>query len=227
MTQHIKFSTHKANHIIDHIDTELFNNIKVTNYEQKDLVSDHHIIVFNTSITKCKLTTTTISNRKLKEVNPVDIAQKVSLNAVYPDLDSWVEAFNDQLMTALDKLAPLKIKRLNTQQTVPCFTDHIIDLKRSMQRKKIWKKYRRDDHLKLVIWYNTLWNAWHYGNHFTLGISFILVLANLLCLSNFWGGTTSSHLNSLGAYSGVASHGTLNLLSHSPSWPASASYWKS
>ena len=67
MTQHIKFTTHKANHIIDHIYTELFSNIKVTNCEQD------------------KLTTTTISYRKLKEVNPVDIAQKVSLNARYPD----------------------------------------------------------------------------------------------------------------------------------------------
>ena len=113
MTQLIKFSTHKANHIIDHIYTEHFSNIKVTNCEQKDLISDHHIIVFNTSIPKPK-STTTILYRKLKEVNPVDIAQKVSLNIMYPDLDSRGEAFNDQLTTALDKLAPLKINKLNT-----------------------------------------------------------------------------------------------------------------
>ena len=61
MTQHIKFSTHKANHIIDHIYTALFSNIKFTNCEQKDLISDHHIRVFNTSIPKSKLTTATIS----------------------------------------------------------------------------------------------------------------------------------------------------------------------
>ena len=68
VTQHIKFSIQKANHIIDHIHTELFRKIKVTNCEQKELISDHHIIVFNTSIPKPKLTTTTISYRKLKEV---------------------------------------------------------------------------------------------------------------------------------------------------------------
>ena len=144
MTQHIKFSTHKTNHIIDHIYTELFSNIKVTNCEQKDLISDHHIIVFNTSFQKPKLTTTSISYRKLEEVNPVDIAQKVLLNATYPDWDSKVENSVNQLITALDKLVPLKIKRLNTQQKVPWFTDHVIDLKRSMRRKeKFWKTYRR------------------------------------------------------------------------------------
>ena len=149
MTQHIKFSTHKANHIIDHIYTELFSNIKVTNCEQKDLISDHYIIVFNTSIPKPVLTTTTISYRKLKEVNQVAIAQKVSLNGIYPNFDSRVEAFNDQLATACDKLAPLKTKTLNTQQPVLWFTDHVIDWKRSMRRKeKIWKQYRRDDHWK-------------------------------------------------------------------------------
>ena len=114
MTQHIKFSTHMAKHIIDHIYTEISSNIKVTNCDQKDLILDHHIIVFNMSIPKSKLTTTTILYRKLKDVNPVVSGQKVSLNAAIPDLDSRVEAFNDQLMTALDKLAPLKTKRLNT-----------------------------------------------------------------------------------------------------------------
>ena len=67
MMQHVKFSKHKANHIVDHIYTELFSDIKVTGCEQRDLISDHHIIVFNTSIPKPKLTTTTISYQKLKK----------------------------------------------------------------------------------------------------------------------------------------------------------------
>ena len=117
--------------------------------EQRDLISDHHVIVFNTSIPKPTLTTATISYRKLKEVNPTDIVHKVSLNATYPGLNGRVQAFNNQLITALDELAPLKTKRFNTQQTVPWSTDHVIELNRSMRRKeKIWKKCRRDDHWK-------------------------------------------------------------------------------
>ena len=46
MMQHVKFPMHKANHIIDHICTELFSDIKVAGCEQRDLISDHHIIVF-------------------------------------------------------------------------------------------------------------------------------------------------------------------------------------
>ena len=88
ITPDIKFSTNKANHTIDHIYTELFSNIKVTNCEQKDLISGHHIVVFNMSIPKSKWTTTTMLYRKLKEVNPLDIAQKVSLNITYP-VASW------------------------------------------------------------------------------------------------------------------------------------------
>ena len=76
--QHVIFSMHKANHTIDHMYTQLFSNIKVTGCKKGDLISDHHIIVFNTSIPKPKLTTTAISYRKLKKVNSTDFAQKIS-----------------------------------------------------------------------------------------------------------------------------------------------------
>ena len=149
MIKHVKFSMHKANHTIDHIYTKLFSDIKATGCEKGDLISDHHIIVFNTSIPKLKLTTTAISYRKLKKVNPTDLAQKRSLNATYPDLNIRIEALKDQLSKALDELEPPRTKRLNTRQTVPWFIDHIIDLKRTMRRKeKKWKKYRRDDQWK-------------------------------------------------------------------------------
>ena len=60
----------------------------------------------------------------------------VSLNATYPDFNSRMEALNDQLTMALDELAPLTTKRLNTWQTVQWFTDHVINLKRSMRKKE-------------------------------------------------------------------------------------------
>ena len=68
MMQHVKFSMHKANHTIDHIDTELFRDIKATSCEKGDLISDHHIIVFNTSIPKPNLSSTAISYRKLNKL---------------------------------------------------------------------------------------------------------------------------------------------------------------
>ena len=52
MMQHVNYSMHNANHTIDHIYTELFSDIKVASCEKGDLISDHHIIVFNTSISK-------------------------------------------------------------------------------------------------------------------------------------------------------------------------------
>ena len=58
-----------------------------------------------------KLTTTPITYRKNSKVNPTDIAQKVSLNAAYPDLNGRMEALNDQLTMALDELAPLTTKQ--------------------------------------------------------------------------------------------------------------------
>ena len=115
MMQHVKFSMHKANHTIDHIYTELFSDIKVTGCEKGDLISDHHIIVFNTSIPKPKSTTTAISYRKLKKVNPADFAQKISLNTTYPDLNSRIKALKDQLSKTLGELAPLTTKRLNAR----------------------------------------------------------------------------------------------------------------
>ena len=149
MLQLVKFSMHKANHTIDHIYTEFFSDCKVTSYEKGDLISDHHIIVFSTSIPKPNLSTTAISYRKLKKINPTDFAQKISLNTTYPDLNSRIEALKGQLSKALNELALLTTKRLNARQTVPWFTDHIINLKRSMRRKeKKWKKYRGDDHWK-------------------------------------------------------------------------------
>ena len=51
-------------------------------------------------------------------MSPVDITQMVSMNAACPDLASRVEAFNDQLMTVLDKLAPLKTKRHPTNSSM-------------------------------------------------------------------------------------------------------------
>ena len=45
----------------------------------------------------------------------------------------------------------------------------------------------------------------------------LLVLASLLCLSGFEGELPPPISTPWGAYSGAASHGTLNLLSHLPS----------
>ena len=115
MMQHVTFSMHKANHKIDHIYTKLFSDIKVTSCEKGDLISAHHIIVFNTSIPKPNLSTTAISYRKLKKFNPTDLAQKISLNTTYPDLNSRIEALKDQLSKALNELAPLTTKRLNAR----------------------------------------------------------------------------------------------------------------
>ena len=75
----------------------------------------------------------------------------------------------------------------------------------------------------MVIWYSTLWNTRDYWKCFTLGISYWFWPT--CCVYPVFEGEPPPPISTpWGAYSGAASHGTLNLLSHSPSWPASASY---
>ena len=77
--------------------------------------------------------------------------------------------------------------------------------------------------MELVIWCSALWNAGHYWKHFTLGIGYWFWPT--CCVYPVFEGEPPPPISTpWGAYSGAASHGTLDLLSHLPSWPASASY---
>ena len=120
LLNHINFPTHIAQHTLNlFIDDKDNSNWMVIRSHQ---VSDHSFILCNLSIGKQLKNETEITYRKLKHVDPVSFGKdiEVSLNHLVmdgdPSIDIAVKEYSQIVTMLLDKHAPLKKKKHQTQK---------------------------------------------------------------------------------------------------------------
>ena len=61
------------------------------------------------------------------------------------ELDTMIDAFQQELVRALDEHAPMIGKRLHTRKSKPWFREDIKEQKQKVHRReRIWRRYRED-----------------------------------------------------------------------------------
>ena len=145
LQQHVTSPTHKHDHTLDLIITRqsdqlLGNTLRISRY-----ISDHATVLCSIRCDKPPLSVRKVSYRKLHSVNVVSLNEDLATSELCQnpsdDLQELVSSYNNTLMAALDKHAPLMTRTIVQRPRVPWFSQEIREAKR--QRRKAEKRWRK------------------------------------------------------------------------------------
>ena len=145
LQQHVTSPTHKHDHTLDLIITRqsdqlLGNTPRISRY-----ISDHATVLCSIRCDKPPLSVRRVSYRKLHSVNVVSLNEDLATSELCQnssdDLQELVSSYNNTLMAALDKHAPLMTRTIVQRPRVPWFIQEIREAKR--QRRKAEKRWRK------------------------------------------------------------------------------------
>ena len=145
LKQHVRGATHCSGHTLDLIITRQTDNI-ITSIPRVDhLFSDHNAVLCILESNAVPLTQKHISFRKLKSVNTEALKGEISCSDLCKNppsnLTDLVSCYNNTMMAALTRHAPLISKTIVTRPVVPWYNDEIKCAKR--MRRRAERKWRR------------------------------------------------------------------------------------
>ena len=155
-TQHITEPTHNRDHTLDLVITKGLTAVISSICDLA--LSDHYCIFFTTLVPKAKnsaesyikkryLTSTAAEN--FKELMNVSSTKNLVMGPLC--VNDLVTNLNTNLRTALDSVAPLKLKKVLAKQKAPWRNDEIIQLKRSCRRsERTWRKTKLQVHFDIL-----------------------------------------------------------------------------
>ena len=123
LQQHVTSPTHKHDHTLDLIITRqsdqlLGNTPRISRY-----ISDHATVLCSIRCDKPPLSVRKVSYRKLHSVNVVSLNEDLATSELCQnpsdDLQELVSSYNNTLMAALDKHAPLMTRTIVQRARVP------------------------------------------------------------------------------------------------------------
>ena len=121
-------------------DQLLGNTPRISRY-----ISDHATVLCSIRCDKPPLSVRKVSYRKLHSVNVVSLNEDLATSELCQnpsdDLQELVSSYNNTLMAALDKHAPLMTRTIVQRPRVPWFSQEIREAKR--QRRKAEKRWRK------------------------------------------------------------------------------------
>ena len=145
----ITFPTHRLQNTLDLVITRQDRNL-IRNCKQDTLFSDHYLITFDITTSLPKDNRTTISFRKIKDMDFTNFRCHIVRGFTNADLKSLsvnetVNLYNTTLQEAIDKFASIKVKSVNPRKKIPWFSTNIcheIQHCRKLERK--WKLNKSD-----------------------------------------------------------------------------------
>ena len=146
----ITFPTHQLQNTLDLVITYQDRNL-IRNCKQDTLFSDHYLVTFDITTSLPKDNRTTISFRKIKDMDFTNFRYHILRGFANADLKSLsvnetVNLYNNTLQEAIDKFATIKVKSVNPRKKVkPWFSTNIhheIQHCRKLERK--WKLNKSD-----------------------------------------------------------------------------------
>ncbi len=147
LVQHTSSPTHRSGHILDLVITRVDDDYMFNEPKPCELFSDHFDLKFQYKLSTSPEDRTTISFRKLKELDIDKFKKEISLlnNVDYTkhDTDSLLNVYNVTMRNALDIVAPLRQKRIKVQTLKPWIDEEVIrerTLRRSLERKMLKDK---------------------------------------------------------------------------------------
>ena len=149
---HMTIPTHCPRNAIDLIATQSGSTLDVTSCTCGPYLSDHCVLNCTTSVVHEEAIRKSITYKKMGYININKFITDCDLlNIILSEVDDMVNAFNIQLLNALDDNAPEITKQVMVRKKVPWFTQEIREKKRVVcRRETIWKKYRRDDQWQVL-----------------------------------------------------------------------------
>ena len=147
LVQHVTRPTHKSDNMLDLIFMENFSEIDIHSCILGDLLSDHCMINYKTSLRCQEICCRDINYCDLANIKLELMSEDIKPGIMNGDtLDTQVEKLENTLKGSLDKHAPLQTKSVMNRQKVPWFTEEVREMKKRMKcREKLWRKYSNDD----------------------------------------------------------------------------------
>ena len=130
LDQHVGLPTHKSGNILDLIFTEGISDLSVISCKPTMFVSDHAVVLCETSLKRDDVTRKQITYRIMDNVNYEHLADDVVLDLTLDDFDLVVENFHHSLKEAFNKHIPTHTKSVSLRRKVPWFADDVRDAKR-------------------------------------------------------------------------------------------------
>ena len=167
--QHISGPTHKAGHTLDLVITK---GIDVTVSSIRDLppISDHSCIFFTICIPMIKKSTNRrslkrcITSKTVEDLRTVLETKTAAGEPVAPaplaTADSnLIEALNTKVKTALDLVAPLKLKMIKGKPKAPWKNEGVYIAKRKCRKaERLWRKTKLQIHLEIFKGHLSMFN---------------------------------------------------------------------
>ena len=128
---HVDFPTHKNGHSLDLVFTEMLSEMKIIRCNPGTYLSDHCTIECLLSLKESQMQKRNIKYMKLGLIDPKTFSQLLNIEGYEElSLDGMVEVLDNNLMSTIDNLAPLKSRNIMVRPTNPWFNNEIRDQKK-------------------------------------------------------------------------------------------------
>ena len=147
LQQHVQGLTHKMGNTLDLIFSQLETQLTVTGTATHGFVSDHCMVSVKLSLKKPIPPIVRKVIRDCSKITPQSFAKNYT-NPNYSEnttLDEVHNLFEEELLKALNRVAPLKTIKCTNRQKHPWHNQFMKEQKRVVKnREKIWRQYRQD-----------------------------------------------------------------------------------
>ena len=147
LQQHVQGPTHKMGNTLDLIFSQLETWLTVTGTTTHGFVSDHCMVSVELSLKKPIPPIVRKVVRDCSKITPQSFAENYT-NPNYDENTTLEEAhnlFEEELLKALNRVAPLKTIKCTNRQKHPWHNQFIKEQKRVVKnREKIWRQYRQE-----------------------------------------------------------------------------------
>ena len=147
LQQHVQGLTHKMGNTLDLIFSQLETRLTVTGTTTHSFVSDHCMVLVELSLKKPIPPIVRKVIRDCFKITPQSFAENYT-NPNYDENTTLEEAhnlFEEELLKALNRVAPLKTIKCTNRQKHPWHNQFIKEQKTVVKnREKIWRQYRQE-----------------------------------------------------------------------------------
>ena len=139
-TQNVLEPTHTSGNILDLILSHTSPN-PIVNTSVQNLVTDHHIVIFNLQFPKPKIYPKIIKFRKIHKINISDFSTELILALSKNDDATDISHLDLSIISTLNNHAPLTTKSVTPRHSNKWFTHTLSTIKRQLRiSEKKWRK---------------------------------------------------------------------------------------
>ena len=153
--QHVTGPTHKHGHTLDLVISKGLN-VTIDKVTVKPELSDHYLLCFSMAVSDLEINNGEYTIKR-RFFSPSAVHEFPRLLASVPPLsgtrsvNELVQHFNLKLESALDTVAPIKMKKKHSSRATPWINENLRTLKQECRRaERVWRKSKLTVHLDIL-----------------------------------------------------------------------------